>query len=164
GRLGIPRRAVAPRGLDPLRQRPALVRARAEGGRGGLPDRRGGRRAVEPRRRARRRPRGDPLRFRARRTGERVHARMANRELTGVLLVGGASRRFGSPKALARFDGTTLAERAWRVLGEACDERLAAGKAADDLLLPFPVLDDGTGLRAPIAGVVAGLRAASHEV
>ena len=29
--------------------------------------------------------------------------------LTGVLLVGGASRRFGSPKALARFRGETLA-------------------------------------------------------
>ena len=48
--------------------------------------------------------------------------------LTGVLLVGGASTRFGSPKALARFDGETLAERAWRLLGEACDERIAVGK------------------------------------
>ena len=66
------------------------------------------------------------------------------RPLTGVLLVGGASRRFGSPKALARLDDETLAERAWRTLGEACDERLAVGKAADELALPFPLLDDGT--------------------
>jgi molybdopterin-guanine dinucleotide biosynthesis protein A len=80
-----------------------------------------------------------------------------------VLLVGGASRRFGTPKALAQLDGETLAERAWRVLGEACDERLAVGKAAE-LALPFPLLDDGTEVRAPIAGVLAGLRAASHEV
>ena len=82
--------------------------------------------------------------------------------LSGVLLVGGASRRFGSPKALARFRGETLAERAWRVLGEACDERLAVGKAGE-LELPFPVLDDGSELRAPIVGVLAGLRAAAHE-
>ena len=73
---------------------------------------------------------------------------MARRQLTGVLLVGGASRRFGSPKALARFNGKTLAEQAVaglraarndvcvflpvdvplvtpelvRALGEACDE------------------------------------------
>ena len=89
---------------------------------------------------------------------------MASRQLTGVLLVGGASRRFGSPKALARFDGTTLAEHAWRALGESCDERFAFGKAADELALPFAVRDDRIDIRAPIAGVVAGLRAARHEV
>ena len=89
---------------------------------------------------------------------------MANRPLTGVLLVGGASRRFGSPKALARFNGTTLAENAWGVLGEACDERLAFGKLSDELHLPFAVRDDGIDVRAPIAGVVAGLRAARNDV
>jgi molybdenum cofactor guanylyltransferase len=78
--------------------------------------------------------------------------------------VGGASTRFGSPKALARVDGETLAERGWRVLGEVCEERLAVGKTVDALPLPFPVLDDGTDVRAPIAGVVAGLRAASNDV
>jgi molybdopterin-guanine dinucleotide biosynthesis protein A len=31
-------------------------------------------------------------------------------------------------------------------------------------VLPFPVLDDGSDVRAPIAGVVAGIRAAAHEV
>ncbi len=88
---------------------------------------------------------------------------MAHRGLTGVLLVGGASRRFGSPKALARLGDETLAERGWRVLGEVCDERIAVGKAGE-LELPFPVLDDGSVVRAPIAGVVAGLRAAANEV
>jgi molybdopterin-guanine dinucleotide biosynthesis protein A len=78
--------------------------------------------------------------------------------------VGGASRRFGSAKALARLDGETLAERAWRVLGEACNERIAVGKAADALPLPFPLLDDDCDVRAPIAGVIAGLRAARGDV
>lgn len=83
---------------------------------------------------------------------------------TGILLVGGASRRFGSPKALATFRGESLAERAWRILGEACDERIAVGKLEDALPLPFPLLDDGSEVRAPIAGLVAGLRAARHDV
>jgi molybdopterin-guanine dinucleotide biosynthesis protein A len=82
--------------------------------------------------------------------------------LTGVLLVGGASTRFGSPKALARFRGEALAERAWRVLGEACDERLAIGKG--ELELPFDVLHDVIEVRAAIAGVIAGLRAATCDV
>jgi molybdopterin-guanine dinucleotide biosynthesis protein A len=89
---------------------------------------------------------------------------VAHHGLTGVLLVGGASSRFGSPKALARLDGETLAERAWRVLGEVCDERLAVGKARDELALPFRVLDDAMPVRAPIAGVVAGIRAASNDL
>jgi molybdopterin-guanine dinucleotide biosynthesis protein A len=84
--------------------------------------------------------------------------------LTGVLLVGGASTRFGTPKALARFRGETLAERAWRTLGEACEHRLAVGKTADALELPFPLLDDGSDVRAPIVGLAAGLRAAPTEL
>ncbi len=89
---------------------------------------------------------------------------MARRGLTGILLVGGESSRFGSPKALAQLGGETLAERGWRLLGEVCEERLAVGKAADGLALPFPVLDDGSEVRAPVAGVVAGLRAAGNRV
>jgi molybdenum cofactor guanylyltransferase len=89
---------------------------------------------------------------------------VAHHELTGVLLVGGASTRFGSPKALARIGDETFAERAWRLLGELCAERIAVGKAADRLELPFAVLDDGTDVRAPIAGVVAGLRAARNPL
>jgi molybdopterin-guanine dinucleotide biosynthesis protein A len=88
---------------------------------------------------------------------------VADHELTGVLLVGGASTRFGSPKALARFDGEELAARAWRVLGEVCVECFAVGKKADGLDLPFALLDDESDVRAPIAGLVAGLRAATHD-
>lgn len=80
-----------------------------------------------------------------------------------MLLVGGASTRFGSPKAYARIGTESLAERAWRVLGDACDERLAVGKAGE-LELPFEIVDDGIDLRAPLAGVVAGLRAARCDV
>ncbi|HJQ74275.1 MAG TPA: NTP transferase domain-containing protein [Gaiellaceae bacterium] len=79
---------------------------------------------------------------------------MADRAgLTGILLVGGASTRFGSPKELAEFEGETLRARAWRLLGEACHERLAVG--------PGGVPDPGTG---PVAAIAAGLRAATHEV
>jgi len=88
---------------------------------------------------------------------------VARRPLTGVLLVGGASVRFGSPKAFARNGEETLAERSWRVLGESCEERIAVGKDGE-LELPFAVRDDQIEVRAPIAGVVAGLRAATHEV
>jgi molybdopterin-guanine dinucleotide biosynthesis protein A len=85
-------------------------------------------------------------------------------EATGVLLLGGLSRRFGSVKALAPLGSELLAERAWRILGEAFPHRLAVGKDADQLGLPFPLLDDGISVRAPIAGVVAALRVAPTEI
>jgi molybdopterin-guanine dinucleotide biosynthesis protein A len=89
---------------------------------------------------------------------------VARPRLTGVLLVGGASTRFGSPKALARLGDETLSARAWRTLGEACDDRLAVGKRGDGLELPFELVDDRSETRAALAGIVAGLRAARGRV
>lgn len=82
--------------------------------------------------------------------------------LTGILLVGGSSTRFGSPKALARIGDETLAERTWRVLGAVCGERIAVGKGDEEL--PFSVLADGEEEHAAIHGLVAGLRAARTDV
>ena len=84
--------------------------------------------------------------------------------VAGALLVGGASTRFGSPKALATFEGESLAERGHRVLAEAFDRVVVVGKAADALPLPFPVEDDGSEVRAAIVGVAAALRLAGEEV
>lgn len=81
-----------------------------------------------------------------------------------MLLLGGLSRRFGSVKALAPLGSETLAERAWRVLGDAFPHRIAVGKDADQLGLPFDVFDDGIDVRAPISGVVAGLRAVQTDI
>jgi len=75
--------------------------------------------------------------------------------------VGGTSARFGSPKALVELDGETLADRGRRVLAAACEEVLVVGKPGE---LPFDVVPDASEVRAPIAGVVAGLRAAAHDV
>ncbi|MEO5576788.1 MAG: molybdenum cofactor guanylyltransferase [Gaiellaceae bacterium] len=86
---------------------------------------------------------------------------MSRGDVTGVLLVGGASTRFGSPKALALFRGETLAERAWRILGESFDTRLAVGKG--ELELPFGVIVEPPEPRAPLVGVIAGLRAAATD-
>ena len=81
--------------------------------------------------------------------------------MTGVLLVGGASSRFGSPKALARIGGEALAERGWRILGEAFPQRLAVGKG--ELELPFPVVVEPAEPQAPLVGVIAALRAVATE-
>lgn len=78
---------------------------------------------------------------------------MAHRDLTGILLVGGSSSRFGSPKELAEYEEETLRERAWRLLGEACNERFAVGRDG--------LVDPGTG---PVAAIAAGLHTATNAV
>lgn len=109
-------------------------------------------------------PRAEPRGRRARPPVEDPQVTECCLGLTGVLLVGGASQRFGSPKALARFAGESLAERGYRLLAEACDEVLVAGKARELGGLPFAVVDDGTDERAPVHGLVAALRLAKHEM
>jgi molybdopterin-guanine dinucleotide biosynthesis protein A len=89
---------------------------------------------------------------------------VARRALTGALLVGGGSTRFGSPKALAELAGETLAERGLRTLREVCEEVFAVGKQSDELPLSAPLVDDGSSVRAPIVGVIAALRAAREDV
>jgi molybdopterin-guanine dinucleotide biosynthesis protein A len=85
-------------------------------------------------------------------------------EVTGVLLVGGASSRFGSPKALALFEGEKLAIRGYRLLVETFGVAIAVGKEDDYLDLPFPVEDDGREERAAIVGLAAGLRLAETDL
>lgn len=89
---------------------------------------------------------------------------MAYTDVTGVLLVGGASRRFGSPKPLVEFMGEPLAERAYRTLQSTFPNVLAVGKAEDTFPLSFPVVDDGSPTRAAIVGVAGALRAAETDL
>jgi molybdopterin-guanine dinucleotide biosynthesis protein A len=89
---------------------------------------------------------------------------VADQGVTGVLLVGGASSRFGSAKAVASFRGEALAVRAHRILAEAFETVIAVGKADDALPLPFAVHDDGSVERAAMVGLAAGLRLAGTEL
>jgi molybdopterin-guanine dinucleotide biosynthesis protein A len=89
---------------------------------------------------------------------------VAYTDVTGVLLVGGASRRFGAPKALVEFMGEPLAERAYRTLRATFPNVLAIGKAEDRFPLSFPVVDDASSTRAAIVGVAGALRAAETDL
>ena len=104
------------------------------------------------------------MRLGSRRQDDGLHRAVADRvAATGILLVGGASERFGSPKALVSFRGETLAERGWRTLVETFEEVLAVGKSDAGLELSLPLLEDGSTDHAPVFGVIAGLHAARHE-
>jgi len=80
--------------------------------------------------------------------------------LAGGLLVGGASRRFGRPKALEPLAGRTFAERIAEALAALTGEVvLLGGGEIPAALGGLPRCADAQGVRGPLAGVLAGLAA-----
>jgi molybdopterin-guanine dinucleotide biosynthesis protein A len=85
--------------------------------------------------------------------------------VTGAILTGGASQRFGSNKALASFQGERLLDRLVRVLSEHCGEVLLVGGDPDQIsgVAAVHVLDLFPG-EGPLGGLATALSAASAEV
>jgi len=84
--------------------------------------------------------------------------------VTGIVLAGGESSRFGRPKWKARLAGKTLLERAAGVLLSWCDEVLVVGRAgvlADVASLGKQArfVEDLPLGRGPLVGVATGLEA-----
>jgi molybdopterin-guanine dinucleotide biosynthesis protein A len=77
----------------------------------------------------------------------------------GAVLAGGLSRRFGSPKALARVGGRTLLERALDSLRQAgCGERVVVGEAEDLPRFPgVPRIADPRPGHAALGGLEGAL-------
>lgn len=80
--------------------------------------------------------------------------------LVGGLLVGGASRRFGRPKALEKLDGRSFAERVAAALAAVAGEVVLLGAGeVPAALAGLERLADAPGVGGPLAGVLAALAA-----
>lgn len=80
--------------------------------------------------------------------------------LVGGLLVGGASRRFGRPKALELYAGRAFAERVAEALAAVAGEVVLLGAGeVPAALAGLPRLADAAGVGGPLAGVLAALAA-----
>lgn len=83
---------------------------------------------------------------------------MINPEITCTVLNGGQSRRFGSPKFLARIGGLTLLERAIILAGSIGAETILAGtQPTDSLPLNLKIVPDYLLNSGPAAGIAAAL-------
>ena len=79
--------------------------------------------------------------------------------LSGLVLAGGLSTRFGSDKAAARIGGLSLLERAVRLLSHCLDDvrvSVRPEQASDALRARFRCLADRHAERGPAAGLEAG--------
>ncbi len=91
---------------------------------------------------------------------------MTARRVTGLVLAGGRSSRFGRDKLAERIDGRTLLDSAIDGLTPASTEILviAAPDAAPDLPAGARLVHDPVAFEGPLAGVAAGLRAARESI
>jgi len=87
---------------------------------------------------------------------------MGGHRVSGVVLAGGNSRRFGADKALAPFHGTTLVARAVQsmrlLLAEGSLDNLALADRSRGLVEDLDSVADGPG-RGPAAGILGAARA-----
>jgi molybdopterin-guanine dinucleotide biosynthesis protein A len=80
--------------------------------------------------------------------------------LVGVLLVGGESRRFGTPKQLAPWRGRTLGEQVAAALAAVAGEVVLAGAGeVAPALVALARAADAAGVRGPIAGLLGACAA-----
>ena len=91
---------------------------------------------------------------------------MSQRRVTGIVLAGGRSSRFGRDKLAERIDGRTLLDSAIEGATPASTEILvvAAPDAAPALPAEARLIHDPVAFEGPLAGVAAGLRAARESI
>lgn len=83
------------------------------------------------------------------------------RNTVGILLAGGLSSRFGSPKAFARVDGVYFYEKVYKALDAVCDQVIIVTR--EELMPLFPQeLDLVTDLpdikgQGPLAGICTAM-------
>ncbi|MXW06258.1 MAG: molybdenum cofactor guanylyltransferase [Gemmatimonadetes bacterium] len=83
----------------------------------------------------------------------------AREEVTGVILAGGKSSRFGSNKALSRIDGDRLIERLCRTVGSVTGRMmLITNTPADYAFLELESRKDLVPRCGPIGGIYTALR------
>lgn len=87
--------------------------------------------------------------------------------LVGILLAGGLSRRYGSPKAFAEIEGELFYQRAYNALAGVCDRVIIISRP--ELIERFsPEIEVITDLaevagQGPLAGILSGMTACPAE-
>lgn len=86
-------------------------------------------------------------------------------DITGVILAGGRSRRFGSDKALAMLDGKVLIEHAKDILTEIFSHCMLVTNTPEQYaFLNMPMVKDSFPGMGPLAGIHAALRNSANPL
>ncbi len=86
-------------------------------------------------------------------------------QITGLVLLGGSSRRMGQDKALLPVEGIPIVQRVLNALEPLCtDIRLIGNNAEPYLHLNLPIIPDVEPNLGPLMGLYSGLLASNNEL
>jgi len=88
---------------------------------------------------------------------------MTGERLSGFVLAGGQSRRFGTDKALATLGGETVLARLCRLVASVAGEARVVAPRGRYLDQSVPLLDDRWPGEGPLGGIVTALAAAPAD-
>jgi molybdenum cofactor guanylyltransferase len=92
------------------------------------------------------------------------HIHPSLRGITGVILAGGKSTRYGTNKAFAEVQGVRLIERTIRVMGSVCARLLlVTNTPAEYAYLQLPMVEDLIKGLGPLGGIYTGLEVIDDE-
>lgn len=91
-------------------------------------------------------------------TGSSNYSARTFENVTGVILAGGKSSRFGRNKALEKIDGMTLIERVCSIFSSVFPQLLVVTNSPDEyVFLNIPITGDIIQGLGPIGGIYSGL-------
>jgi len=92
------------------------------------------------------------------------HAKSPLKGVTGIILAGGKSSRYGANKAFAEFNGIQLIERVITVIGSVFERLILITNTPHEYAhLNLPMYEDLIKGLGPIGGILTGLEAISDE-
>jgi molybdopterin-guanine dinucleotide biosynthesis protein A len=95
---------------------------------------------------------------------DEIQSNLTSPGITGLILAGGRSSRYGSNKALVEVDGIRLIDRAVRVMKAVFkDIIILTNTPADYAFLNLPMVEDIIKGLGPIGGIYTGLEIMSEE-
>ena len=92
------------------------------------------------------------------------HSHRAFQDVTGVILAGGKSRRYGRNKALVEFEGMRLIERTVTVMRAVFDQVILVTNTPHEYAyLGLPMVQDLIRGLGPLGGIYTGLEMTTEE-
>ena len=89
---------------------------------------------------------------------------MNKKEVTGIILAGGKSKRMGTDKGLIPFRGRSLIRYAEEVLTNVCGQIIISSNSENYTFLNYPVVPDEIANSGPMGGIYSALKHSKTEI